>query len=275
LAEPEFPCRPAALSKQSPFFIIMERRILRLVAILFCSLFALPGYAQMSKSVALLKGDVSLPDGTKLPGISVSIFKGTEKTSSTKTSPEGKFTTILQPNATYRIAVSNNGYMYHEENVRVPVLDAYQEMPVHIVLIPLRDGQPFDLPMPVFGPKSSTIDPQSVSVLDRIAEEMKHNAKLSVAVKVYPDAPVKSKKDADQQKLASARETAIRSYFLGKNINGSRFTVAAEPTVVPPGRFPPSPSAPPPAPPKKKKGAAAPPPGLIPQYIEITAHVAS
>jgi len=252
----------------------MERRILRLVAILFCSLLALPGYAQMSKSVALLKGDVSLADGTKLPGISVSIFKGTEKTSSTKTSPEGKFTTILQPNATYRIAISNNGYMYHEENLTVPVLDAYQEMPVHVILMPLRDGQPFDLPTPIFAPKSSTIDPVSISALDRIIEEMKHNAKLSIAVKVYPDAPVKSKKDADQQKLASARETAIRSYFLGKNINASRFTVASDPSVVPPGRFPPLATAPPPAP-KKKKGAAALPPGLIPQYIEITAHVAS
>jgi hypothetical protein len=110
---------------------------------------------------------------------------------------------------------------------------------------------------------------------------MKHNPKLSVGVTVYPDAPVKTKKDAAQKTLAASRETSMRSYFLNKGISESRFSVVSEVTSIPPGKFQPNnPSFPPatatPVPSKKKKKskATAPAPsGLVPQYVQIVAHL--
>jgi hypothetical protein len=235
--------------------------------------------AQISKSVGLLKGEVTLSDGTPLPNVPVVIFRETERVTSTKSNSDGKVSSVLQPNATYRIAVNSSDYMYHEEMLHVPALDAYREFPLHIILTPLRNGQNFELPVPVFQPHARDIEPAAVPELDRIADEMKHNQKLSVSVVVYPDAPVKSKKDAAQKSLAAARETSMRSYFLGKNIPSSRFTVVSVTTAVPDGRFPLPASLMERARPakrsgKKSKGSEPASSGLFPQYVEIMAHVA-
>ncbi len=229
--------------------------------------------AQLSKSVGLLKGEVVSPSGTPIPNVTIAIFKGTDKVTTTKSNSEGKVTSVLQPNATYRIVSASSEYFYHEDTVTVPALSSYQEFPVHIVLTPLTNGQPFDLTQPVFLPHERDIDRAALAELDRIAEEMKHNPKLSVSITVYPDAPVRTKKDAAQKALASSRETAIRSYFMGKGIPSSRFDVTSVTTSIPPGRFPnPAAAA---APKKKGKKSKTPPePALFPQYVEIVAHVA-
>jgi outer membrane protein OmpA-like peptidoglycan-associated protein len=256
----------------------MTIRILIRISISFIALIFITSNAgaQLSKAVGLLKADVVSSDGTTLPGVSFSIFKGVDKLTSTKSNSEGKISTILQPNATYRVAVTSSGYMYHEDTVQVPSLSAYQEFPLHIVLTPLKDGQSFDLPTQIFVPNSSDISSTAMPELGKIANELKHNQKLSVAVTVYPDAPVVTKKDAAQQKLVASRETSIRSYFLGKSISSERFSVESVTTTIPPGKFPPPPaSAQTPAKSKKKKKSAAPAaPGLVPQYVEIVAHVA-
>ncbi len=252
------------------------RRFVLHFATLFCIIVSIvpSARAQISKTVGLLKAQVTLNNGAPATGVNFTIFKGTEKLTSTKSNSEGKLTSILQPDAMYRIAVTSTGYMYHEDTLRVPALEQYQEFPLHIVLTPLADGQMFDLSQPVFRPKSRDIDPAAMADLDRIANELKHNSKLSVSVKVYPDAPVRSKKDAAQQKLVAGRETSIRSFFLGKSIAASRFSVESITSEIPPGRFPTGASAAPVESKKKKKKVPA-EPALFPQYVEITAHLVS
>ena len=110
--------------------------------------------AQISKTVGLLKGEVTLSDGSPIANVPVAIFKGTDRISTPKSSPEGKISTVLQQNATYRFVVNSNDYLYHEDTLRIGTLKAYQEFPIHIVLSPLKDGQPFELSAPVFAPKS-------------------------------------------------------------------------------------------------------------------------
>ncbi len=227
---------------------------------------------------------MTLADGTPLSNIPVTIFKGNDVLSTTKSSPEGKITTVLQPSAIYRFRVNSNNYLYHEDTLTLGALKSYQEFPVHIVLTPLRDGQPFELPQPVFAPKGQDILPVSGQEFDRIVEQMKHNPKLSLGVTVYPDAPVKTKKDGAQKTLAASRETSMRSYFLNKGISESRFSVVSETASIPPGTFqpndpsfPPATAAPAPSKKKKKKSKVTAPaaPGLVPQYVQIVAHVAS
>jgi outer membrane protein OmpA-like peptidoglycan-associated protein len=239
----------------------------------------------------MLKGDVVSSDGTPLAGISVTILKGTERVTTTKTSREGKFTMVLNPDATYRILVNESQYMYHEDTLVIPAITKYQEYAVHAVLTSLHDGENFSLADPVFLPQSATVQASATNRLDAIVDLLRHNMKLSVQVTVYPDAPITGTgptskgagKDAVQKGLVASRATAVRSYFLGKGVQASRFSVVSG-TTVPPGRFAIANVAPPADAPSKKKKKSAPQkaaiqrgaaPGLVPQYVEIVAHLAS
>lgn len=255
---------------------MVSRTLQTFAALLAIALLSHTATAQISRSVGLLKGEVTLADGTPLANVPVVIFRETERVTSTKSNSDGNVTAVLQPNATYRIAVNSSGYMYQEETVTVPTLSAYREFPLHITLTPLRDGETFDLSLPIFEPRSRDIDGAAMPELDRIADELKHNPKLSVSVVVYPDAPVKSKKDAAQKSLAAARETSMRSYLLGKNVSSSRFTVESVTTTIPEGKFPMPENMIVHAKPSKRKGKKNEPaqPALFPQYVEVMAHVA-
>jgi hypothetical protein len=231
---------------------------------------------QLANVVALVKGTVTSADGSHPAGVPLALVKGTERVTTTKTKPDGSYSMIVNPNAMYRIIVSDPHYMYHEDTVNVPQLSAYEEIPVSTYVTPLTDGQQLPLNVPVFLPKATAIDPKGAVELDKIAVEMKHNAKLSLAVTVYSDKPV-SKKDAGQQQIATARAANLRSYFMGKGIPSSKYEVTAVSDHVPAGKFDiagytTSDEAS--AKGGKKKKAAAPVKALVPQFVEVTAHVA-
>ncbi|HEY3876269.1 MAG TPA: hypothetical protein VGM92_12390, partial [Candidatus Kapabacteria bacterium] len=163
--------------------------------------------------------------------------------------------------------------------LNIGALKSYTEFPLHIVVAPLHDGEVFDLAQPVFAPRSQDLLSGSRQELDRIVAQMKHNPKLSLSATVYPDGMPKNKKDNAQNILATARQNTIRSYFLNHGISESRFSVIPNTSSIPPGKFlRTDPSFPPPistAPVKgrKKKSSAPAPPGMVPQYVEIVAHV--
>ena len=238
----------------------------------------------LSRAVGMIKGDVVGEDGAPLSGINVTILRGTERVTTTKTKPDGKFTNILQPNGMYRFVVNETQYAYHEDTIMVPALDKYREFSLHIVLTRMHDGEAFSLDDPVFLPQSSTIGDAAMKRLDAIVDLLRHNVKLSLNVTVYPDWEIRSKKDAPQQTLVDGRATSMRSFLLGKSIPPSRYSVAIG-TVVPPGKFkiagvtPPTPPADASAKKGKKKKADAPVATksnvLVPQYVEIVAHLAS
>lgn len=232
---------------------------------------------QLANVVALVKGSVTSSDGSHPSGLPLIFLKGTERVTSTKTKPDGTYTMIVNPNAMYRIVVNDPHYMYHEDTVNVPQLSAYQEIPISTNVTPLNDGQQLPLNVPIFLPKATAVDAKGALELDRIANEMKHNAKLSIAATVYSDRPV-SKKDANQQQMATARAANLRAYFMGKGIPSSKYEVSAVSDHVPAGKFDiagytaaeePSTKGG-----KKKKAAAAPVKTLVPQFVEITAHIA-
>ena len=229
--------------------------------------------AQISRSVGLLKGTVTNADGTPLPNVTVVVFRGVERVTSTKSNPQGDITSILQPNGVYRFVIDEKGYLYHEDTLSVPALSAYREFPLHIALTPLRDGQLLALPEPVFEPRSHQISPAAYSELDAIAFQLKHLPKLAVSIVCYPDAPVKTKRDAAQRALASARQAAMSAYFSSKGIASDRVSVVTVTTTVPDGRFP-MPAGMAGSKYSRKKRKAPAEPTLFPQYVEIMAHIA-
>ncbi len=259
----------------------MHRRIVCLAAAFALSIAVSPLHAQqiarqLANVVALVKGEVTTTDGSHPGGLPLAFFKGTERVTSSKTKSDGKFTMVLNPGATYRIVFNDPQYMYHEDTLVIPPLTAYQEIPVAVTLTPLHDGQRFEIGTPVFLPKTTTIDPRGAIAIDKILSEMRHNAKLSLSITVYPDKPVTSKKDAMQEKIATARAASLRSWLLSKNIPSNRCEVTSVTTTIPAGRFDLGPAYATSDEPagKKKKKAAPQKPALVPQYVEITAHLA-
>ncbi|MDP4200402.1 MAG: hypothetical protein Q8922_07030 [Bacteroidota bacterium] len=232
---------------------------------------------QLSNVVALVKGEVTSTDGSHPGGVSLTFLKGTERVTTTKTKTDGKFSMVLTPGAMYRIVCNDPEYLYHEDTLVIPQLTAYKEFPVATVLTPLRNGQRFDLSSPLFLPKSTALEPRGAAEMEKIVEELKHNTKLSLAITVYPDKPVMSKKDAMQEKIAIARAANLRAWMLGKNIPSTRYEVTTVTTSVPAGRFDLGPgyaTSDEPKGKKKKKAAAPKAPSLVPQFVEITAHLA-
>ena len=232
---------------------------------------------QLANVVALVKGNVTSTDGSHPGGVPLALVKGTERVTTTKTKPDGSYSLIVNPNAMYRIIVNDPHYMYHEDTVNVPQLSAYEEIPVSTTITPLTDGQMFSLNVPIFMPKATALDPKGTAELDKIATEMRHNPKLSITATVYSDRPV-SKKDAAQAQIATARAANLRSYFMSKGIPSSKYEVTAVSDHVPAGKFDiagysateehAAKGG------KKKKAAAAPAKVLVPQFVEVTAHLA-
>lgn len=191
-------------------------------------------FAQASKVVALLKGVVTSTSGEKLKDVQVIVYKGGERVNTGKTNSEGKFQIILQPNAEYRIGYSHAEYYYKEESLPIPALEKYMEVPVSATLKELEFGKPYPLSTLIFEPRSATISQGVMSDLEGLAQVMKRNNKISLAITVYPDEAPMGKSAAKQNDLANSRKAAITTFMLSKNI--SNYTVTIN-NSVPPGRY--------------------------------------
>ncbi len=227
-----------------------------------------PATAQLQKTVCLLKGELVTSDGQKLSGATVAIYNGTEKVTTTRSNTDGKFTAIVHPATTYRVTFTHPQYSYNEETVVVPATEKYLEVPLHASLRPLHDGQAFALSQPVFMEKSATIEQSALSQLDEIVNEVKHNPKLTLTITVYPDHPIKNpKKDVKEQQLAAGRSNAITSFLLSNGVSAKSFSIVKS-TDVPDGQFPRTITT---AAKKKKKATTE--RVMIPQYVQIQAHL--
>jgi hypothetical protein len=239
---------------------------------LFC--FTTTGASQINKVVALVKGTTITPSGNPATDVSITFFKGTERVNSTRSTPEGKFTQVLQPGTDYKVTFNGGKYYYHEEMLSVPASDVYQTVPMSVTLKELELGRPYSFSNLIFEPKSSSISSNVTSDLETIAAAMKHNPKLTLSATVYPDEAPSGKKAAVQNGLAESRKAALLSFFLSKNISPSNVTIEISQNVPTNGSFERMVTADQPAAKgKKKKKAPAPTASakkvMVPQYAEI------
>ena len=254
------------------------RRLIRPL-VLLCSLLLAGAHTtqaqlgKLSKPVGMVRGEVTSKDGQALGGISVTILRGTERVSTTKTTPDGKFSMVLNPGATFRVIINEANYLYHEDTLVIPALTAYQEYPVHVTLVALRDGESLTPETPVFQAGSAKIEAAALARIGELADLLRHNLRLVIAVTVYPDQVINDpKRDAAQVRLADARAGAIRDLFTQHGVLAGRYTFTKA-TSVPAGRFPVAGQASA-APAKKKgKGAGGASGKMLPQYAEFVAQI--
>lgn len=248
----------------------------------FCAALALLAtsvHAQMSKVVALVKGEIHNQTGSPVADVQIQVYKGSEKVNNTKSTVEGKFQMILQPGTDYKLICTNSKYYYLEQMLSIPALEKYKEVPVSVAMRSLELNSPFPFSDLVFEPKSSTVSPKVTSELDMIAAQMKRNSKIALKVTVYPDMAASGKAATAQDELATARKNAISGYFLGKGLSSSNVTVATS-TAFGPGKFERMVTMDEPAPakgkkaPKKKKGKAPAPVKMkVPQTADVVMEV--
>lgn len=200
-------------------------------------LFVGSAFGQIQKTVTLLKGDVSSSEGSKIADVQVAIFKGHEKVFQTKSNSEGKFSATLQPNATYRIVLSNSQFLYREDTLSIPTLEKFRETPYAATMRPLRSGERFSLTNMVFRPNSSLIEPEAAAQLEEIAKMTKLNPKLSLQITVYPDVVGKGKQASEQQNLVASRATAVMSFLRAKGVPEKAFVIERGSTVPTERRF--------------------------------------
>jgi hypothetical protein len=228
-----------------------------LLAIFFVSVPQI-SLAQMGGVTALIKGKVMSSNGNIADGVSITAYKGSESYRTTKSTPEGKFTLVLQPGVQYRLTFASTKYYFHEEQLSVPASDKYQEVPVQVTLKELELGKPYSFNDLIFEPKSSDISPNVQQDFESIANALKHNPKLTLSCTVYPDETPSGKKAAIQNGLAASRKSAILSFFASKNISESSVVIDVSTNISSSGAFERMVSVDPAPPAKSKKKKKAP-----------------
>jgi outer membrane protein OmpA-like peptidoglycan-associated protein len=194
--------------------------------------FSNPVQAQLSKPIALIKGEVrSTEDQSTVSGLQVAVISGSERIATSKTNVDGKFTAIVPPGGTYRLSYTSQNYAFREDTIQVPAADKYQEVPVRTTVMPLRDNQDLTPRQPLFAKGSSKLDPVTSQRLDELASLVRKNPRMKLEISVYPDMEIRSKKDAAQEKLLQERSNALRQFFLNRNAMGS-VTISSLPTLA-------------------------------------------
>ncbi len=222
------------IAKKTNTFFTAVRMLM--IAALALAITNSPSRSQMSKVVALVKGEVRSSSGSSVPDVQIQVYKGSEKVNSTKTTNEGKFQMVINPGADYKLICSNPKYYFTEQALSIPALEKYKEIPVTVTMRPLELGTPFPFSQPVFEPQSSTVSANVTADLDNIAAQLKRNSKLVLNVTVYPDMTPSGKNANAQNDLATARKNAIAGYFLSKGLSASNVNVTIS-TNVGPGKF--------------------------------------
>jgi hypothetical protein len=207
----------------------------KFILAVFLALGAVTAFAQGNKPVALLKGQITSTKGGNVSDVNVSAYEGGKLINSGKTNTDGKFQIILKSGITYKLTYSNSDYYYQEEQLVIAPAEKYQEIQKTIQLKPLELNSAFPFATLVFEPKSSKIEAAVMTDLENIANAAKRN-KLSLRCTVYPDATPSGKNAATQNDLASARKTALTSYFMSKNLSASNFSIDIN-NSLPAGKF--------------------------------------
>ena len=239
--------------------------MLRLAALFLVLFSTSTAGAQLQKVMTLVKGSVTV-EGQPANGVSVAIYKGTEKVFTTKSNKEGKFTATLQPNTNYRVTFTNNSYQFREEQLAIPTMDKYAETAMSVSLKPLRSGEAFALSSVIFKPKSSTIESQGATHLEDIITTVKQNPKLTLDITVYPDQTIKGKKQAGEETLLASRAVAVKSFLLSRGLTEKQFNVTSDKTAPSDGKFAMEIT-------EVKKKKAIRKTVMVPQYIRVVGRV--
>jgi len=132
----------------------------------------------------------------------------------------GRYTVILPTGGNYGVSVDADGYLFHSENIDVPIVEQFLEVSKDIALESLTPNSLTNLKNVFFESGKDVINPLSFPELDRLYKVLKNNPELFLEVAGHTDSVGD---DNDNLKLSQMRADAIKNYLVNKGIDPKRF----------------------------------------------------
>lgn len=131
----------------------------------------------------------------------------------------GRYLISLPSGRNYGIYVTSAGYLFHSENVNIPVSKGYQEIVRDIALKQIVVGNRIVLNNIFFDFDKATLRPESVSELERLTQLMKDNGTMNIELSGHTD----NKGSVEyNQTLSENRAKSVFEYLINNKINKSR-----------------------------------------------------
>ncbi|MFH1322162.1 MAG: OmpA family protein [Bacteroidota bacterium] len=189
---------------------------------LYCISFINPPTEPYQPKLTLLKGIISDavsndPVGTNIEIVDNELNQVIADFESNSTT--GKYLVSLPAGKNYGIVVKAEGYLFHSENVQIPITYGYQEIERNIALHKLIVGTKIVLNNIFFDHDMATLRPESTSELNRLVNVMKDNPSIKIEISGHTD---NTGSDAYNQKLSENRAKAVVDYLIQKSITTER-----------------------------------------------------
>jgi outer membrane protein OmpA-like peptidoglycan-associated protein len=190
---------------------VKENNIAPAIAIADAQLTILKGVITDAKTQKPIEATIEIIDIQK--NIVIATFNSNSAT--------GKYLITLPAGKNYGIVVKQVGYLFHSENIDIPVTAAYQEITKDIALNSLEVGSKIVLKNVFFDVNKATLRPESVNELDRLTALMNEIPTLKIELSGHTDSRGSSESN---QSLSDRRSKAVVDYLLSKGIMANRLT---------------------------------------------------
>lgn len=182
----------------------------------------IPLEKQKGPQLTLLKGTIT-DEITGTPLESKIVIKDIEKNETVTTiksnSTTGKYLVSLPSDKNYGITVNSVGYLFHSENVNIPLSTGYQEIIKDIQLKKIEVGKKIVLNNIFYDFDKATLRTESVSELERMVQLMTENSTIKIELSSHTD---NIGSDEYNIKLSQARAQSVVDYLISKDINKDR-----------------------------------------------------
>lgn len=131
----------------------------------------------------------------------------------------GNYLVSLPSGKNYGISVSAEGYLFHSENINIPLATGYQEIIKDIELQKIIVGSRIVLNNIFFDYDRATLRRESITELDRLVTLLKNSPRLRIQISGHTD----NRGSAEyNQNLSENRAKAVVDYLIEKGIGSAR-----------------------------------------------------
>lgn len=184
-------------------------------------------------ALTLLKGTVTdeiTGDSLESTIVIKDLEKNEEVTTLYSNSETGKYLVSLPSGKNYGISVNSTSYLFHSENVNIPLSTGYQEIIKDIQLKKIEIGKKITLNNIFYDFDKSTLRSESISELDRLVLLMTENPTIKIELSSHTD---NVGTDEYNITLSQARAQSVVDYVIAKGINKDRLVAKGYGETIP------------------------------------------
>lgn len=185
-------------------------------------------------ALTLLKGTITdeiTGDSLESTIVIKDLEKNEEVTTIYSNSETGKYLVSLPSGKNYGISVNSTGYLFHSENVNIPLLTAgYQEIIKDVQLKKIEVGKKITLNNIFYDFDKATLRSESISELDRLVLLMTDNPTIKIELSSHTD---NVGSDEYNMTLSQARAQSVVDYLISKGISKDRLVAKGYGESVP------------------------------------------